>query len=339
MTHTSQAGIGTYVEDSALTKTGRFARIKSWYMKAKDQAVGTSFADHVAGGYKFLMQHYEEGDDIYMFGFSRGAYTARFLAQMLDAVGLLSSGNEQMFRFAWKTFAQWQNRLEETDEQKEQKHNHFNFMRAFRETFSRPVKRVRFIGLFDTVNSVKQFESRWMRRSRFPYTAKSSAKVIRHAVSIDERRAKFRQNLISQKKDPERSPELPHLHIPHHHHHEEKEKKKENGTVTETNKRPALPKQQSSFHRFQPRRKSQLNIPSRVASAGASSISVNSITVAHKAAQDGNDLYDDDSDDETTEQDIQEVWFPGMLKLVLMPSTMRQHRSFAWPRSTSLGFG
>lgn len=36
-----------------------------------------------------------------------------------------------------------------------------------------------------------------MQRSKFPYTARSSAKVIRHAVSIDERRAKFRQDLIS----------------------------------------------------------------------------------------------------------------------------------------------
>ena len=37
-----------------------------------------------------------------------------------------------------------------------------------------------------------------MQRSKFPYTARSSARVIRHAVSIDERRAKFRQDLISQ---------------------------------------------------------------------------------------------------------------------------------------------
>ena len=36
-----------------------------------------------------------------------------------------------------------------------------------------------------------------MQRSKFPYTARSSAKVIRHAVSIDERRAKFRSDLIS----------------------------------------------------------------------------------------------------------------------------------------------
>jgi hypothetical protein len=48
----------------------------------------TSFDQHVIGGYKFLMRFYSPGDDIYMFGFSRGAYTARFLAEMLDHVGL-----------------------------------------------------------------------------------------------------------------------------------------------------------------------------------------------------------------------------------------------------------
>lgn len=36
------------------------------------------------------MRYYTPGDDIFFFGFSRGAYTARFLAEMLDHVGLLS---------------------------------------------------------------------------------------------------------------------------------------------------------------------------------------------------------------------------------------------------------
>jgi uncharacterized protein (DUF2235 family) len=64
------------------------------------------------------MRYYTPGDDIFFFGFSRGAYTARFLAEMLDHVGLLSvrlrapavdrvanlvkAGNEEMCHFAWK---------------------------------------------------------------------------------------------------------------------------------------------------------------------------------------------------------------------------------------------
>ena len=50
------------------------------------------------------------------------------------------------------------------------------------------------------VNSVPRFENAWMKRKKFPYTARSTAKVIRHAVSIDERRAKFRSDLISEAK-------------------------------------------------------------------------------------------------------------------------------------------
>ena len=37
---------------------------------------------------QFLMRYYIPGDDIYFFGFSRGAYTARFLAEMLDHIGI-----------------------------------------------------------------------------------------------------------------------------------------------------------------------------------------------------------------------------------------------------------
>lgn len=66
------------------------------------------------------------------------------------------------------------------------------------------------MGLFDTVNSVPRFETAWMQRSKFPYTARSSAKIIRHAVSIDERRAKFRQDLIGEAKPGEEKDDHPH---------------------------------------------------------------------------------------------------------------------------------
>lgn len=150
------------------------------------------------------MRYYAPGDEIYLFGFSRGAYVARFLAEMLDYVGLLGHGNEEMVVFAWKAFAQWQTRRHSahTSSGREESRKLYEFMKGFRETFSMPVKRIRFLGLFDTVHSVPHFETAWMKRSRtkskFPYTARSSARVIRHAVAIDERRAKFRQHLLYQ---------------------------------------------------------------------------------------------------------------------------------------------
>ncbi|KAL4979364.1 hypothetical protein BDW66DRAFT_128283 [Aspergillus desertorum] len=215
--HYYQPGIGTYVTSNTLSHTSRFQRIKSAYQKAKDSAIGSSFDEHVMGGYKFLMRFYNPGDEIYFIGFSRGAYIARFLAEMLDYIGLLEAGNEELTRFAWKTFAKWQQRGGDSEEDKAEKQKLFRYMKAFRETFSRPVTRIKFMGLFDTVNSVPRFESAWMQRSRFPYTARSSARVIRHAVGIDERRAKFRQDLISEIR-PKRKTHYRHRHLREHLH-------------------------------------------------------------------------------------------------------------------------
>lgn len=70
----------------------------------------------------------------------------------LDYIGLLSTGNEEMLRFAWKTFSRWQMRTEGSDKEKKEKHETFRYMEQFRETFSRPIDSIRFIGLFDCVN-------------------------------------------------------------------------------------------------------------------------------------------------------------------------------------------
>ncbi|KAJ5188719.1 hypothetical protein N7491_005039 [Penicillium cf. griseofulvum] len=217
--HYYQPGIGTYVTSKSLTSHGRIQRIKSAYQKAKDSAVGSSFDEHVMGGYKFLMRYYSPGDEIFFIGFSRGAYIARFLAEMLDYIGLLEAGNEELVRFAWKTFAKWQQRSDDSDEEREEKKKLFTYMKAFRETFSRPISRIRFMGLFDTVNSVPRFESAWMQRTKFPYTARSSAKIIRHAVGIDERRAKFRQDLISGARPKGKKKHRHHPHLPKNHLH------------------------------------------------------------------------------------------------------------------------
>ncbi|OAR00918.1 hypothetical protein LLEC1_00615 [Akanthomyces lecanii] len=209
--HYYQPGIGTYVTSESLTQSGIVSKITEQYKKAKDSAIGSTFDQHVVSGYRFLMRYYRNGDQIFMFGFSRGAYIARFLAEMLDYIGLLSHGNEEMIKFAWRAFSQWQCRRKSRSEENEdddasensevddKTDKMYTFMKDFRETFSRPVGRIRFLGLFDTVNSVSRFESAWMQRAKFPYTARTSAEVIRHAVSIDERRAKFRQDLLYQK--------------------------------------------------------------------------------------------------------------------------------------------
>ncbi|KAI2640054.1 hypothetical protein GGS21DRAFT_504835 [Xylaria nigripes] len=289
--HYYQPGIGTYIVSTSLSHTSMRARIRSWYLKGKDSAIGSSFDQHVVGGYRFLMRFYNPGDDIYFFGFSRGAYVARFLAEMLDYVGLLTHGNEEMVVFAWKAFSQWQSRNhDESSEGHEKRNEMYKFMKGFRETFSRPVKRIRFLGLFDTVNSVPRFETAWMQRSKFPYTARSSAKVIRHCVSIDERRAKFRQDLMYQKLAQDHISHhrqaLHDLHMKYRAHHTSAVPA--DGTARGRRATLAPPDERT----FRPRSRS-------VSRATRSTCDARS-AVSH--------LDDDESDDE---QDIDEIWFAG----------------------------
>lgn len=215
---------------TSLGQTDWLTRQRCQIEKGIDLMFGTSLSEHVLGGYKFLMRYYAPGDSVYIFGFSRGAYTARFLAEMLDDVGLLPHGNEEMVQFAWEVFTQWQCRKpferKPADDPKEQakleswsnpegatyRRDRKNYetarklgakLRGFREHFSRHMDPIRFLGLFDTVNSVPEYENAWLGRAGtsrkvFPYSARSSAREIWHAVSIDERRVKFRPDLVYQ---------------------------------------------------------------------------------------------------------------------------------------------
>lgn len=308
------AGIGTYVISKSLSHTSLSSRLRSWYMKSKDSAVGSSFDQHVVGGYRFLMRFYSPGDEIYIFGFSRGAYIARFLAEMLDHVGLLSHGNEEMVSFAWKAFSQWQCRRdagEDDAEGQRKKRQMYEFMKGFRETFSRPVRRIQFLGLFDTVNSVPRFETAWMERSKFPYTARSTAKVIRHAVSIDERRAKFRQDLMYQS----------HHRVKHRQHldgmgqimHNMQEKCRPRSMLgnLEKENRGRRPSQLGQLGLSQPGDQTGGQAPYRVPSRSKSCAADDGAScISHVGPATDYGDEDFESEDEA-QQDIDEVWFAG----------------------------
>lgn len=137
------------------------------------------------------MRHYQAGTKVYIFGFSRGAYTARFLNEMLDYVGLLGPDNEEVVPFIWDAFVSW--KLGRTDKDREAKKKAFRVMKDSREILSRPMARVHFLGMFDAVNSIADFEVN--------VDGRTSSKVVRHAVSIDERRIKFRPVLLRSHKD------------------------------------------------------------------------------------------------------------------------------------------
>jgi uncharacterized protein (DUF2235 family) len=167
-----QPGIGT------MPPAGMWGRLQKRIVTALDLAIAWLLEEHVCDAYRFLMRYYEEGDRIYIFGFSRGAYTARVLAAMLYKVGLLSKGNEELVPFAWEMFIHKSSLDQEP-------------CAGFRRTFAREVT-VHFLGLWDTVSSVG-----WAwNPSHYQYTANNpGVTTIRHAVALDERRAYFVQNL------------------------------------------------------------------------------------------------------------------------------------------------
>ncbi|KAF8662081.1 hypothetical protein AX16_001191 [Volvariella volvacea WC 439] len=165
-----QAGIGTYTSPQFATP------LASKVSKSLDEAVAWNLDEHVMEGYKFLMQNYIAGDRICIFGFSRGAYTARSLAGMIHKVGLLPPDNWQQVPFAYKMYTR-------EDEVGWQQSN------AFKQAFSIDVD-IEFIGVWDTVNSVGLIPR------RLPFTTSNTiVRTFRHAVSLDERRAKFKANL------------------------------------------------------------------------------------------------------------------------------------------------
>ena len=64
-----------------------------------------SMRRNVSDAYRYSMNVFEEGDQVYLFGFSGGAFTARALAGVLHMFGLLCPGNEGLIPYVIRIFA------------------------------------------------------------------------------------------------------------------------------------------------------------------------------------------------------------------------------------------
>ena len=170
-------GVGTLGSAIAMS------RWKKLLHRILDLATATSLRDRVLEGYAFLVNEYEEGDDIYLFGFSRGAFTARLVAALVHNFGILDKRNAHLAPYLWQTISEFRSIGEFKED-----------AAIIRKNFGRSGEaKVKFMGLFDTVSSVGILE----RFQVFPYTDKNpSVHSIRHAVSIDEQRNSFPELLI-----------------------------------------------------------------------------------------------------------------------------------------------
>jgi uncharacterized protein (DUF2235 family) len=177
-------GVGTLPEPGLLTRAGKAIS------RGIKQAFATDIEDKVGTAYAHLMEVWRPGDQVYLFGFSRGAYTARVLAGLLHALGLLPAGNAHLLPYVMKIFGSL----------REDEKDFWSLCDNFRWSFARPLPGrqdrrfpIHFVGVWDTVSSVG-----WVwEPASYPFThANPSIEIIRHAVSLDERRWFFRQNLI-----------------------------------------------------------------------------------------------------------------------------------------------
>jgi uncharacterized protein (DUF2235 family) len=183
-------GVGTMGDPSI-----RWA-IPRYWSKVKGLAFGAGFKANVLDAYRYLMEVYNDGDQIYSFGFSRGSYTARALAGLLHGYGLLCRGNEGHLLYAWRMMIDQLKHKREQLKMRPEKRDPGNAStikrdNAFTQTFSRIVT-IRFMGIWDTVSSVGWIYTpiRLLDVAQNPII-----QVGRHAVSIDERRAFYRDNL------------------------------------------------------------------------------------------------------------------------------------------------
>jgi uncharacterized protein (DUF2235 family) len=174
-------GVGTMGDPAE-----RHRMARAW-SKIKGLTFASGFKDNVLDAYRYLMNVYNDGDHVYLFGFSRGAYTVRAIAGLLDGYGLLCPGNEGHLPYAWSLYAdQHHDRNKHTIDHRE------NSAAAFKETFSRKHFTIHFVGIWDTVSSVG-----WISTPLRLFNVAQNPTIQhgRHAISIDERRCFFHDNL------------------------------------------------------------------------------------------------------------------------------------------------
>ena len=174
-------------------------------VKYYGQGLGTSYSitDQLLGGgmgvgidrniqdaYKFLMWTYEPGDEIYFFGFSRGAYTVRSLAGLIRNCGIMKP---EYLHLVSEAYHLYRDRSAIT-------HPDCDLMKAFRKSYGFDQETViKFLGAWDTVGSlgipISWFN--WLNRKYQFHDVKLSSQIkyAYHALAVDEQRKSFAPTL------------------------------------------------------------------------------------------------------------------------------------------------
>lgn len=146
-------------------------------------ATGRGLDQNILDGYGFLCRNWREGDRIFLFGFSRGAYTARALAGLIYMIGLIDFEQANLEDYALGAY------------KRASRDNDLSFAWQFRRVIRSRRAPVDFLGVWDSVASVLVPRHGWRLPAMafLPYTKTNhGVRVFRHAAAIDERRRMFR---------------------------------------------------------------------------------------------------------------------------------------------------
>ena len=194
-------GVGT------LVRPDPWRKLKQDFIAILGLATGYGLDDNVLAGYEFLVNNYEEGDQIYLFGFSRGAYTVRVLAGLIHKVGLISRQQANLAGSGLTAYKQFsgdrsqaglnlQSLTDAGDDEGPFAVSRNDQAAQFARILSTRWPTIHFVGVWDTVASVivprpDRFYLPSLQELAFTLQ-NPSVQIFRQAISIDEKRCMFR---------------------------------------------------------------------------------------------------------------------------------------------------
>lgn len=159
--------------------------IGSYHARVSGGITGRGIHKNIMDGYRYIVQNYTPGAEIYLFGFSRGAYTVRSLCGLINNCGILKRPDANLIQAAFNHY-----KREGADHAPKGKASV-----EFRKKHSHASRKVHFVGVWDTVGALGvpiSFLGLFDRTDEF-YDTKLGANVsiARHALAIDELRRDF----------------------------------------------------------------------------------------------------------------------------------------------------
>ena len=189
-----------------------------WYDRLTGGAFGQGLDCNIRDAYQWLMEHYEDDDEVYVFGFSRGAYTARSLTGMIAKCGLLRPESPMPVVQVYERYSRGEAALPiyQLDYNERHKIGTLSLEEQWLLRHSRRIP-IKFVGVWDTVGAlgvpVGNIPGVSKRRLGFHFTRLSKLfQQVFQALAVDEQRAAYSPTLWTKftPKEPDPKVTLPH---------------------------------------------------------------------------------------------------------------------------------